>query len=123
MKLPVKIPDAVIVFIATGITIFSAYAAYIKPEKPASVLIRANGREWIYQIDAEETVKINGPLGDTIIRIRDNHAWVESSPCENQNCMAAGFIARQGQWAACLPNNVLIMILGNRDEGVDAVVW
>ena len=119
-----KFPDIFIVVFAVVLIIFSAYAAYMKPQGNARVLIKGHhGVEWIFQIDADETVKINGPLGDTIVRIKDNHAWVESSPCENKNCTAAGFIERQGQWSACLPNNVLVMIIGNGDEDVDAAVW
>jgi len=103
----------------------SVYNAYVKPKDSLSVLIRAGGKEWIYKIDDDETVTIHGPIGDTVVRIHDNRAWVESSPCENQNCVAAGFVSRQGQWTACLPNNVLLMVLGDGDGGgdVDAVVW
>ena len=118
-----KFPDIIIILIAFGITIFSVFNAYVKPQGSSRVLIRSQGREWTYPIDADETISINGPLGDTVVRIHDNHAWVESSPCENQNCVTAGFIARQGQWTACLPNNILVMILGNGDDDVDTVVW
>ena len=121
MKFSVKFPDILIIFFAVGITVFSFYSAYLKPHDNLKVLIRAEGKEWIYQISADETVKVKGPLGTTIIKIHDNHAWVESSPCDNQTCVAAGFIARQGQWTACLPNNVLVMTLGESD--VDAFAW
>ena len=87
------------------------------------MLIRAYGEEWIFQTDTDETVRIKGVLGETVLRIHGSQAWVESSPCENQTCVAAGFISRQGQWTACLPNNVLLMIIGNKDDDVDAVVW
>jgi hypothetical protein len=123
MKFPIKFIDILIIILAAGITFFSAYASYMKPRGTSKVLIRSQGEEWTFQIDADETVRVKGPLGDTVVRIRDNRAWVKSSPCENQNCVAAGFISRQGQWAACLPNNVLLMILGNGDDDVDAFAW
>ena len=123
MKLPIKIPDILIILLAAGLTFFSARAAYMKPDNSARVLIRGQGGEWTFHIDAEETVVVHGPLGDTIVRILDNRAWVESSPCDNQTCVASGFVARQGQWAACLPNNVLLMIQGTEDDDVDAVAW
>lgn len=123
MKLPVKIPDVFIILLAAGLTTFSAYAVYMKPQGAARVLIRGQGREWTFQLDADETVVVNGPLGDTVVKIQGNRAWVESSPCENQTCTAAGFIVKRGQWAACLPNNVLLMIRGTADEDVDAISW
>ena len=123
MKLRIKAPDILIILLAAGLTFFSAYTAYIKPGNSARVLIRGQGREWTFRIDAEETVVVPGPLGDTVVRIQDSRAWVESSPCENQTCVASGFAARQGQWAACLPNNVLLVIQGTEEGDVDAVVW
>jgi len=118
-----KIPDVIIILLAAGLTFFSAYSAYLKPYGQPHVLIRGQGGEWAFPLDAAETVVVPGPLGNTVVRIHGNRAWVESSPCENQTCVASGLLARQGQWAACLPNNVLLMIQGTGDDDVDAVVW
>jgi len=123
MKLRIKITDVIIILLAAGLTFFSAFAAYVKPQGAARVLIRGQGSEWTFLLGDDETVVIPGPLGNTVVRIGDNHAWVESSPCENQNCVAFGLLERQGQWAACLPNNVLLMIEGTGEEDVDAVAW
>ena len=115
--------DVLIILLAAGVSFFSAYNAYIKPGGQAQVLIRGQGGEWTFPVNAEETVVVAGPLGDTVVRIHENRAWVESSPCENQTCTASGHIARQGQWAACLPNKVLLMIQGTGGGDVDAVAW
>jgi hypothetical protein len=125
MKLRLKIADIIIILIAAGLTSFSAFSVYFKPQNFSRVLIRGQDREWIFPLDTDETISVRGPLGDTVVRIFDNRAWVESSPCENQTCVAWGYIRRQGNWAACLPNNVLLMIEGNdeREEDVDIVVW
>jgi hypothetical protein len=123
MKPFLRIPDIAIILLAAGLVVFSVYAAYIKPQGRVRVLLQGHDSEWIFQINAEETVIINGPLGDTVVKIHDNRAWVESSPCENQSCVASGFVWRQGQWAACLPNKVLLIIEGNNEQEVDAVVW
>ena len=123
MKPSVKIPDIVIIAIAAGLALFSAFNAYLKPRSASRVLIRGQGSEWFFPVDAEETVIVSGPLGDTLVRIHENRTWVESSPCDNQTCVAAGRIFRQGQWAACLPNNVLLMIEGTKGEDADTVAW
>ena len=123
-KMPlIKIPDILIILLAAGISFFSAYNAYLKPRGQDQVLIRGQGGEWTFPVNAEETVIVAGPLGDTVVKIHENRAWVESSPCENQTCVASGSVARQGQWAACLPNNVLLMIQGTGGGDVDAVAW
>jgi len=123
MVLRVKLPDIFIILLAAGVTFFSVFDAYIKPQGQVEVLIRGQGGEWFFPLNAEETVIVAGPLGNTVVKIHDNRAWVESSPCENQTCVASGFVSRQGQWAACLPNNVLLMMQGKGDDDVDAVAW
>ena len=119
-RLPVKIPDIVIILLALGLTGFSAFSVYIKPQSATRVLIEGQARQWVFPMDAEETLTVRGPLGNTVVRIHGNEAWVESSPCENQVCVAAGRLHRNFDFAACLPNNVLVMIEGHDDnEDID----
>ena len=126
MKINIKLSDIIIIILVTGITLFSGYSVYIKPNEKTQVLIRGQGTEWLFPIEADEVITVSGLLGDTIVRISENRAWVESSPCNNQTCAAAGSLFRQGQWTACLPNNVLVMIQGSSSAAggdVDAVAW
>ena len=121
---PVKILDMAIILLALCLTGFSTYRAYIKPQNSSQIMIRGTDRQWIYPLDAEETVIVAGPLGETVIRIQGKEAWVESSPCANQTCVGAGHIKRQGVWTACLPNNVFLMIEGTDEETlVDGTAW
>jgi hypothetical protein len=96
----------------------------------ASVKLKGEGGTWVFPQDAEETVTVPGPLGDTVVEIRGGRARVLSSPCQNQTCVAAGYIHRHGQWTACLPNQVMVSVEGNSgasgaEEGgeVDAAAW
>lgn len=125
MKPRIKILDIIIILLVITFTLLASYFAYMKPLENSQVLIRGLGGDWLFPVEAEEIIVVPGPLGNTTVRIQQQRAWVESSPCENQNCVTSGFIALQGQWAACLPNNVLILIQGDSGEvsDVDAVVW
>ena len=120
MKTRLKITDILIILLVTGFTVFSGYNAYLKPQGKPQVLIRGQGSEWLFPIDASEIIAVSGPLGGTTVRIEENRAWIESSPCDNKTCVASGALLRQGQWAACLPNNVLLMIQGEGGD-IDAV--
>jgi len=124
MKL-LKPADIVIIAFALVLTVFSAHAAYLQPHEQTSVLMRTQDTELVYYMNGndDETISLKGPIGHTVVRIENGKAWVESSPCDNQTCAATGVISRAGQWAACLPNSVLIMIQGNKDNDVDAVSW
>ena len=127
-KLPVKISDIVIILLALGVTVFSGVAVYARPGSNAQVVIQGpDNRVWVYPLDAEETVRVRGVLGDdTVIRISGGEVWAESSPCDNQTCVGMGRINANSWWAwvACLPNNVMFMIEGANDSGhIDRSTW
>jgi len=128
MKPPVKIPDIVIILLALGLTGYSAFVAYMHPRNMPRVLIQGPTQRWIFPLDAEETVRVRGVLGnDTVIRIHANEVWVESSPCDNKTCVGMGHISVNSlwNWVACLPNNVFFVIEGSDDGGdfIDGVAW
>ena len=114
-KLRLKIFDYIIIILALVFSSYSAFAIYSKPEINTAVIIRGQGREWVFPLNAEETVEVQGPLGTSLIRISGHEAWVESSPCKNQICVAAGQIHRYRSWVVCLPNNVFLLIEGNNN--------
>jgi hypothetical protein len=122
MNMRIKIFDIIIIIAVAGLTFYVSYIAYMKPQGKSFVLIRGEGGEWIYPVDAEATVVVTGPIGDTTVRIHGNSAWVESSPCDNHTCVAVGSVSKQGEWAACLPNNVLVIVHGVEDD-VDGISW
>ena len=122
MKIRLFFSDILIIALVCCITCFTAYNAYLRSAQSSFVMIRGQNSEWTFPINAAETIAVPGPIGQTTVRIEENRAWVESSPCDNQNCVASGVLTKQGQWAACLPNNVLL-IMGRGGGDVDAVVW
>ena len=131
MKPKLKLADIFIILIAASFVFFASYSVYMKPRENVQVLIRSQSGEWTFPADAEETIVVTGVLGDTIVRLHENRAWIESSPCDNQTCVASGFVSKQGQWAACLPNNVLLMIQGVtynevphvKEHELDSIAW
>ena len=128
-KIPLKPWDFPIIALAITAIFFSAYAVYARPQsntgdpRDIRVLIQGAGLEWVFPLDAEETVVVQGPLGNTVVRIHANEAWVESSPCANQVCVAAGHIRKAGVWVACLPNSVFLLLEGNDEQSPDVVAW
>jgi len=122
MKVKVRIVDIIIILAVAGLTVFAFYIAYMRPQGTSQVLIRGDAGEWVYPVNAEETIVVKGPIGDTTVRIHGNSAWIESSPCDNYTCIAVGSVSKQGEWVACLPNNVLLIIHGINDD-VDGITW
>ena len=131
LKLALKPFDIPVILAACLLTAAAFYSAY-GPAASAGrggaavqVTLRGEGGSWVYPLDAEEKVEVPGPLGNTVIRIHGNEAWVESSPCANQSCVAAGRIKKPGQWTACLPNNVFLVMEGSdgKSAEIDAGAW
>jgi hypothetical protein len=78
-------------------------------------------RQWIFPLDAQTTLRVPGPLGDTVVVIENGSVRVVSSPCPEKICIKTGRISKPGQWIACLPNKVFISIRGRRSEQPDAI--
>jgi len=123
LKRFIKLVDILIILAVTALTVTAAYMIYMRPSSQSMILVRGQNGEWTFPVNAEETIIVQGPLGDTTVRFHGNKAWIESSPCDNQTCVAAGSVSKQGQWTACLPNNVLLLIHGVEDDSVDGIVW
>jgi hypothetical protein len=93
-----------------ALTIGSGFWAYAGAGTESRVLIQGAEGRWVYPLGADALVRVAGPLGDTMVEIRDGAARVLSSPCVNQTCLSAGAVHRHGAWLACLPNNVLVRV-------------
>jgi hypothetical protein len=122
-KFPLKPLDIPVLLLSAALCIASGIMVYAVPRGKADVVIRGQDRAWVFPLDAEEIISVPGPLGETVVRIHGGNAAIMSSPCNNQTCVAAGHLSRQGQWAACLPNNVFLLIEGKGDNGADASAW
>ncbi len=122
MKL-IKIADiaAIALSLTTAITAgFYIYDGYSSPEL---LEITASSGKEVYQLDRDRVLYIKGPLGDSVILIRDREAYFLDSPCPDKLCVKSGHLDSTGDWAGCLPNRVFIRITGKEEdnEKIDAV--
>ena len=123
-KTPLKPLDIPVILLAAALALILGRAAYSGENAVSTVKIRGPDRSWIFPLNAEETVSVTGSIGETRVEIRGGRAAIVSSPCGGQTCVAAGELHRNGQWAACLPNMVFVLIEGADKGGtVDAAAW
>ena len=117
--------DAAAVLAAAAAILLSSLGAVNAAGEPRVVISAYEGQEWIYPLKGDLTLEIPGPLGTTYVHIHDGEVAIESSPCPNQTCVAAGYVRLPGQWVACLPNQVFVRVEGGADEGsgVDSGAW
>jgi hypothetical protein len=121
----VRAPDLFIAALGMALIVFFSFRVYAPGGAAARLVVEGDGRRWDFPLDAVETLSVSGPLGDTVVELRGRRARVISSPCPNQNCLAAGAIHRHGQWIACLPNRVMVRVESGAREGqdLDAASW
>jgi len=116
--------DIGIVLCSLGAVAFSFFLAYSGAGNSGMVYARGEKGQWVFPADASESFVVSGPLGDTVVEINDGGARIASSPCANQTCVNAGRLRSPGQWAACLPNKVMLYIEdGETKNNVDAAAW
>lgn len=119
----IKPLDIPVIALAAVLALLAGKAAY-SGASSSRVVVRTQDKNWIFPLDAEERVSVPGTIGETVVEIHNGRAAIVSSPCAGQTCVAAGTLHRNGQWAACLPNGVFLLVEGTEDaDGVDAASW
>ena len=66
--------------------------------------------EYVYPLEKNMNLEIQGPLGITTIAIENRAAFVVESPCKNKNCISAAKMQSSVDWTACLPNKIIFHI-------------
>ncbi len=94
--------------------------AYSESEAGSQVRIQTATNEFVYPLDGNIDLEVEGPLGITHVEIQDGQVRVTASPCREKICIAAGWVSQSGEWIACLPNRVFLRVEGGEDTGVDA---
>jgi hypothetical protein len=129
-RLRFKALDIVIFLFALLVIGLISLQSYVRGGGTPEITIEAAGapaaaasgeQQWIYPLDARATLRVPGPLGETVVVIEDGSVRVVSSPCPEKICIKTGRISKPGQWIACLPNRVFISIRGRRSEQPDAI--
>ena len=64
----------------------------------------------ILPLDSDTLLQVSGNLGPLSIRIENCRARMESSPCQGQDCVLAGWLDSSGDLAICVPSGVFLVI-------------
>jgi hypothetical protein len=71
---------------------------------------------------AEETILIETERGTNRLEIHDEGIEMHDADCPDQLCLSFGHITKRGDTIVCLPNRVLVEIVGGPDGGEADVV-
>ena len=87
------------------------------------VVVKVNQKEVArLSLETDQITHVKGPLGLTEVEIKKGQARIVLSPCKNKVCIKSGYIRYADRLAVCIPNRVVVRIVGESHRGVDAVV-
>lgn len=108
----------ILVIIGGILSYFSAFGS----NEGDTVYITVDGIEFgtyaLYE-NREVAVKKNSHLNE--ITIKDGSVSMVFSDCANQVCVNTGLISKTNQTIVCLPNKVMVQILGKGEAEYDAI--
>lgn len=61
-----------------------------------------------FEIESSE----RGTKGSNHLIIKDGEAWISEASCPDKICVYQGKISREGEMIVCLPNLVIVRIMG-----------
>jgi len=71
-------------------------------------------------LDRDRTVRVAGPLGESVIEVHGGRARFTHSPCRAKVCVLSGWLHDPGAIAACVPNEVAVAVVAD-GQVIDAV--
>ena len=81
----------------------------------AQAVVTVEGREiGRYPLKKNGTFPLNG--GTNILVVENGEAWVSEANCPDKVCMGMGKISRNGEFIACLPNRLLVVVEGAAED-------
>lgn len=90
------------------------WQAWFAPTDAAETAVIRAGGEIVRTValSRAQTIAVPGPLGVTRVEIGDGRARVQADPSPRQLCVRQGWLARAGEAALCLPNQVSLELAG-----------
>jgi hypothetical protein len=87
------------------------------------VVIEMNQQEVSrHRLSENRVIPVKGKLGITEVEIINGKARIRHSPCKNKICIKAGDIQYADRLIACIPNRIVVRVIGEQQRGVDAIV-
>ena len=123
-KLPRLRPfDYIFAVLALGLIVAVAVTVYSSVLDPSRVRVQTAQGEFVYDLETDAVVDFDGPIGITVIEVKDRAARVVSSPCREQICVSSGALHSSGDWTACLPNRIFLQVTGADETEIDGLSY
>lgn len=78
-----------------------------------AIITDYQGHRQILPLNRDIALTVTGPRGDSHIEIKQGEIRFTSSPCPGKQCIHRGWLKNAGEFNACLPNGISILIPDN----------
>ncbi len=92
-----------------------------RAEPGRRVLVQSGEAARVYDLAESAVHAVGGPLGISQVEVGPQGVRITASPCRQQRCVLRGWALRRGDAIVCVPNKVVLTLLGEH-AGIDAVV-
>lgn len=88
----------------------------------AGVVVTYDGEEIMHrQLDEDATIEITEGGEKNTVVIKNGAVCVSYASCPDHICVNTGWIEYEGEMIVCLPNKIVVTIIGGEESEVDAV--
>ncbi len=112
--------------LSLALFVYVIFTFYITAGAPDEVQIFVDGKLYasysLQNFKEEKNVEIKSEFGTNVLKISNDGAEMLSASCPDKRDVMDGKITKSGQTIICMPNRVMVKLLGNNDE-VDRVTY
>ncbi|MCR5754593.1 MAG: NusG domain II-containing protein [Acetatifactor sp.] len=111
----------IILIAAVGLVIFMRIWQRTNDSDSARAVVTIDGQEYgTYPLNKNITEKITQENGEyNLLQIRDGYVEVLEASCRDKICVNHKHIHYQGETIVCLPNKVVVEIVGGEENDID----
>ena len=116
--------DIIMLAVFAFVVVFAFVFKNISSEKlVAEIYFDGEIIETISLSDKEEKVICTGVHNETVIRAENGRIYFLSSCCKDKICTDSGLLEKNGDFASCLPEKVIVKVVGEKEDNIDAIVY
>jgi hypothetical protein len=79
-----------------------------------------NTTVFLRPMDQDTDFTVRGPIGETVVKIHGGSARVSEASCPRHVCLHSGAVRKVGEVIVCVPNHLVLEVVGESDRDVDA---
>lgn len=91
-------------------------------DSKTEIVITKHGEEFgRYSINSDQTIEIPADVGTNVLVIKDKKAKMERAGCPDQICVKHSAISYNHDMIVCLPNEIIVEVVGGVDSLTDVI--